>query len=162
PSASVAPSASSKPGSWRAGRLAREAAVLSTSSRVASVCSACHRLNGSASCAARNRRSSAERLAESLMGVENPRLSEATGRSATSANTNVSTDLVKGSTPSSTPPPSPALVGGGARRPPATRNPPLVRPRPTGRGGAPLGELEPIAFHPRIVAAGRDDLGGAR
>ena len=65
----------------RGGPPARNAATLSTRSRVASVCSACQRLNGSPSCAARNRKSSAERLATSLIGAENPRLSEGTGGS---------------------------------------------------------------------------------
>ena len=60
----------------RAAPPARSAATLSTSKRVASVCTACQRLNGSASCAARKRRSSADRLATSLIGAEKPRLSE--------------------------------------------------------------------------------------
>ena len=53
---------------------ARNAATLSISSRIEMVCSACQRLNGSLSCAARKARSSAVRSVTSLIGAEKPRL----------------------------------------------------------------------------------------
>ena len=47
-------------------RPARMAATLSISSRIEIVCSACQRLNGSLSCAARKARSSADKIGDEL------------------------------------------------------------------------------------------------
>ena len=58
-SSRIAPSAAIRPSSSRAGAPARSAATLPLSKVIASVCTACQRLNGSQSWAARKRRSSA-------------------------------------------------------------------------------------------------------
>src|SRR6476620_3452886 len=69
----------------------RKAATLSISRRIEIVCSACQRLNGSASWAARKARSLAARSVMSLIGAEKPRLIEMTGSSSILTNSNLAT-----------------------------------------------------------------------
>ena len=118
----IAPSAAIRPSSWRSARPARWAATLSISRVVASVCTACQRLNGSVSRAARKRRSSADWSAMIFTGAEKPRLSETTGGAATSANVTLCAGSVSTTTPRSTGLPSARLSGSSL---------------PSGRGGRP-------------------------
>src|SRR5262249_37574262 len=177
PSASVASSASSRPGSCRAARFVRKAVVLSTSDRVASVCNACQRLKGSASCAARNRRSSAERFAETLIGAENPRLIEATGGWSMFANTNVSTGWVRvgeeegfdglGQSNDITRDRlamaelERQLAPIGADKTKGEGDDDRLLLRLAGSRGDALYDLQPISFRAGVVAAAGHDLGGA-
>ena len=85
----VAPIAAIKPSSSRTVAPLRSAATFDVKSDIASVCTACQRLNGSASWAARKRRSSASIGSDNLIGAEKPRLIEGIGRSATSLKTKV-------------------------------------------------------------------------
>ena len=78
-SARIAASASIRPLSLLVFLPPRMAATFMSRMRSANVCSACQRLNGSESCAARCCRSSADRLATSLIGAEKPRLIDRTG-----------------------------------------------------------------------------------
>src|SRR5262249_61908606 len=101
-----------------AGGLPVRAVAASISSPVASDCTACQRLNGSESWAARNLRSSAPALTETLIGAAKPRLSESAGRSAIPVKVKLSAGLAVGSTPRSTRAPAPRTSGRGAPAPP--------------------------------------------
>ena len=82
-------------------RPARKAATLSMSRFIEIDCSACQRLNGSLSWAARKARSSALRLVMSFIGAENPRLIDNTGHSARSSNSKVAAGWLSTATPPS-------------------------------------------------------------
>ena len=145
-SARMAASASSRP-LVHARRLAgaRSRATLSTSSAVASVCTACQRLKGSLSCAARRRRSSASDWRSSLIGAEKPRLIESTGRSATPVNMTLAAGSLSTSTPRSI----------GRRRQASAAG----RGRPCRRGrcasGITIGSLRRLAGRRREICADR-------
>ena len=81
-------------------------AAPAVSERMASVCAACQRLNGSASVLSRKSRSASERSMLSLTGAEKPRSSEGTGRLETPWKTIVWLSSVSWITSPSTRPPA--------------------------------------------------------